>query len=248
MKILKNIMFVCIIVLASVYLTFFIDVYTLNTLLKKIFIFVYFIIMCLIAIWLKRKLIIIDKRKIINILSIVIASFLLIVFQNTFLPIQQETDIYISAKEFPNTTIVKEVWLTDIVIDGNKVPLNSLQVQQKDGWLYNSEYDDFVFYPSENIENLLSFNVVAKDIDLLFESNAWSGCVEVNLSGHSGQIYFLQTSDGSSGTITSEWEVAKEYTTVEKVVLNLGAVILMSFVVSCILYLIIGRNGQKSQT
>jgi len=244
MKMLKNIMFVCLIVLASVYLTFFIDVYTLNTLLKKIFIFVYFIIMCLIAIWLKRKLIIIDKRKIINILSIVIASFLLIVFQNTFLPIQQETDIYISAKEFPNTTIVKEVWLTDIVIDGNKVPLNSLQVQQKDGWLYNSEYDDFVFYPSENIDNLLSFNVVAKNVDLLFESNAWSGCVEVSLSNHNGEIYDLQTNDGRSEIVTSKWQTAKQYTLFERIIYNFGATVVLAFLVQCIAQVLMTKKNK----
>ena len=44
------------IILASIYLTFIIDVYTLNTVPKRVFVFCYFLLMGHVALFLKKKL------------------------------------------------------------------------------------------------------------------------------------------------------------------------------------------------
>ena len=45
------------IIVASAYLTFIVDVYTLNTTLKRVFVFGYFVVMCALVIYLRKRFI-----------------------------------------------------------------------------------------------------------------------------------------------------------------------------------------------
>ena len=47
---------ICAALLSALYLTFLVDTYTLNTVPKRVFVFCYFLVMCLTAVFLRRKL------------------------------------------------------------------------------------------------------------------------------------------------------------------------------------------------
>ena len=60
------------IVLSSIYLTFLVDAYALNTTLKRVFVFIYFITMCHVFCALKRR--VINKYSISMIIKIIAAG------------------------------------------------------------------------------------------------------------------------------------------------------------------------------
>ena len=72
------------VILASFYLTFIVDVYTLNTTLKRIFVFGYFLLICVIFVYLKERFI--KRRNSIGVIaaSAAIVVVILAVFQSTF--------------------------------------------------------------------------------------------------------------------------------------------------------------------
>ena len=122
-------------VFASIYLSFIVDVYTLNTWPKRIFVFCYFLIMCHAAIFLKRKFLK-DKQLPKHMLAIVglLAAAVVVLGHNTFFPKAQETTVSLAAVPCEDGSY-HEVWLTSMQIDGQEVQLSQLELDANQGWI-----------------------------------------------------------------------------------------------------------------
>ena len=92
-------------------------------------------------------------------LSAVIAAVILAVFQNVFLPTVRNNTITLQAGE------TGEVWLTNLEVDGESIPLSQLNISKNYNWEYSAANDDFVFYPNENWEeNSLIFDIAGNKV------------------------------------------------------------------------------------
>ena len=190
MKNLKNIASFTLIILASVYLTFLIDTQTLNTWLKRIFVFCYFVIVSCASFYYYNK----TKTKRFTLIPALCAIAIVFLWQNTFLPTKEEHTIYIQSIEIEESENketegeeperVKEAWFVDLAIDGEAVPLSSLLIDENRKWLHANDYDDYLFCPAHDgvtdpKDNLLAFTVVGNEIKLVFGANTWSGRVSI---------------------------------------------------------------------
>ena len=216
------------IVFASVYLTFLIDIYTLNTTVKRLFVFGYFLVICTVMMHLRgRFLKLVHPRRTV-LLSAVAAILIFATCQGTFLPDGRDTLITLTA------AADGEVWLADVVVDGEVVPLSQISVEANSGWLYNEEYDDYVFYPGEEgTENYLTLQFVAEDIKLDLAANPWSGSVSVTASTGVGSVLDLCSDEESRTSFSVDCQ--HTYTPMERCVYGVGVVLVLGFLLSVLL-------------
>lgn len=218
------------IILASAYLTFLVDIYTLNTVLKRVFVFGYFLVMCAIFGYLKKRFIKGRYSMSVAVLSAVIAVVILVVFQNGFLPTARSSTITLQAEE------TGEVWLTDVEIDGELVPVSGVQINDNYGWEYNTEYDDYVFYPKEvTTENHLEFTQIAKEINLYFATNSWSGTVRITDGAGNQSVVGLYSENAEQSQYKFSIYNVHVYCFIERAILNAGAFIVLMFFVSILI-------------
>lgn len=242
------------ILLASSYLTFLVDTYTLNTPLKRLFVFSYFLVICtacrrLIANyfrtrlkghsfqkkWIKSKLL----------FSVAASTLVFATFQGQLLPHCQEVIIQLSATE----TNTGEIWLSEVVADGHEIPISQIYVVENSGWVYSEEYDDYVFYPSEDKEeNHFTIKFVAEDISLRFAGNTWSGnvCVTDSLGGYSE--YDLYTEDPETERIVHNISSYRNISMAAYIIYGLGAVMILSYSFSVVYNLLAIAYGTESNT
>lgn len=217
------------IMLASAYLTFVVDVYTLNTVLKRIFVFGYFLVICLFLVHLRKR---IGYKKLtvkVMILSACIAGLILALFQSTFLPIARGGTIML------RSNMNGEIWLVNAEIDGQTVPMAQLEIDGNCGWEYNADYDDYVFYPYENsADNYLSIRYFAESIHLYFAKNPWSGSVFI--ADENGNEIVLELHDEYEQDDQYRYSIINEhkYSLAERAVLNFGAFIIIWSFLSCV--------------
>lgn len=214
-------LFIC---LTSVYLTFLVDIYTLNTTLKKVFVFGYFVVMCTLFMYLKNRLLKVTSKKTISPLYtaviLVFSISVLAVFQDTFLPLVRSNVVTLRAEGNG------EVWLVEAEADGKSIPLSQLSTEEKYNWEYNADYDDYVYYPGEETEdNGLSIEIAGQDIKLKFGANSWSGSVVV--SNSEGNTETLELYSEGQGACEYLDRGVRQYTIFERVLLNLGALVLL---------------------
>ena len=146
MKKSKNYLALPAIVLAALYLTFLIDLHTLETSLQRVFIFCYFVVMGVLACFLKGKYAEGKPFPLQNrIAAALLAALLVGAGWNTFLPKTSEITFTLSSAAREDGSH-GEVWLVDVVTDGNAVSLSSLSVDATQGWEYNNSYDDYIFF------------------------------------------------------------------------------------------------------
>lgn len=209
-------------VFASIYLTFIVDVYTLNTWPKRIFVFCYFLIMCHAAIFLKRKFLK-DKQLPKHMLAIVglLAAAVVVLGHNTFFPKAQETTVSLAAVPCEDGSY-HEVWLTSMQVDGQEVQLSQLELDADQGWTYSGDYDDYVFYPTDGTDNTnyLTFEATGESIELTFAKNAWSGAVEVRAQDQQGSMCSLNNE--GSGTYDYTINTQRSYSKVEYLLYGIG--------------------------
>ena len=230
--------------LASVYLTFVLDVYALNTKLKCLFIFVYFCIMGVVLTWLRRRFIPKSSRNT-RLVAGVLAAVLLIGFQDFFLPLERETLITLSAVGENGERPQKEVWLSAIEIDGQRVSMADVAVENNDHWAFIPEYGSYAFYPAEGVhENWLTLRVLAKDVGLQFEKNSWSGEVEVQVD--TGIVSRLSLTSEESTVVLHEVESRRVYAPWKRLMLNAGAFAVLFFFTGALSALAEKRYGNKA--
>lgn len=234
-------------VFASIYLTFIVDVYTLNTWPKRIFVFCYFLIMCHAAIFLKQKFLK-DKQLPKHMLAIVglLAAAVVMLGHNTFFPKAQETTVSLAAVPCEDGSY-HEVWLTSMQVDGQEVQLSQLELDADQGWTYSGDYDDYVFYPTDGTDNTnyLTFKETGESIELTFAKNAWSGAVEVRANEKLTETISLIGSDDSNESESSLINVARRYAAWELMLYGMGAWLILTYFLSLLLSSINWRGNFK---
>lgn len=220
------------IALVSVYLTFIEAVWTLNSVAKYVFVFAYFCVMSILLIWVrKRYLPCAEKRD--RFIACVLSVICLIVFQNAFLPLRGNERITLTATHSENG-FEGEVWLTQLYVDGKPQSLGTVEVENNDGWTYIAEYQCYVFYPSEEkTENWLTFRIRGEEIQLGLEKNGWSG--QVAIQEPSGNLVQYDLESEESEILYHDIYIARHYSLWQRAILNVGAGILMVFVIESVL-------------
>lgn len=238
------------IVLSSVYLTFLIDVFTLNTLVKRVFVFIYFITICHVIFALSRR--VVKKYNISRVVAaslVLISGGIVIVGNNIFLPTAQDMNITLTASKCEDGAY-REVWLSNILVDNQELQLSHFEIDGNQGWQYIKDSDDYAFYPNENgnNENYLSFHVTAKNVDLTFAHNAWSGAVEVGVDGENTTQLQLTSTDGSNDSLGYSLHADRTYTIWERILYGAGAWIVVAFIIDLLLGILFKNNGGSLKT
>ncbi len=218
------------VILVSIYLTFLIDTYTLNTWLKRAFVFCYFVVISCLALWLYTKM---AKRKM-TLIPLICAIAVAIIGQNVFLPTAAEHTVYLQAVETKSDEDeFKEVWFVDLKVDGEGKPLSKLQANDNLNWSYSDEFDDYCFKPldkgEENANNVFSFTVVGKEIKLIFGVNTWSGNVRIFDGEEYDEIITLYSENTEYDRAEHTLNVNREYSVFERILYSAGAVIVICF-------------------
>lgn len=233
-------------VFASIYLTFLVDAYTLNTNLQRVFVFCYFLLMCGVAVWLVRKFKKHELPKRVMLAVVLLAVVVAIVGNNSLLPKAREATI--SATALPRETEgYREVWLTAASLDGQETSLAQLELLASQGWIYNGDYDDYVFYPSGESDgsNKLSVSVFASEIQLTFAKNGWSGVAEIQVDGKMQTTLDLDGSETASEPLPYTLSVATAYSIGGRLLYGAGACVVIAFLLYvCVITLTkIHKNG-----
>lgn len=217
-------------ILASIYLTFLVDAYTLNTNLQRVFVFCYFLLMCGVAVWLVRKFKKheLPKRRLLAV--VLLAVVVVIAGNSSLLPKAREATISVIALP-QEADGYREVWLTAATLDGQETLLSQLELLASQGWSYNSDYDDYVFYPSGESDgsNKLSVSVFASEIQLTFAKNGWSGVAEIQVDGKMQTTLDLDGSETASEPLNYALSVAAAYSIGERLLYSAGACVVIAF-------------------
>lgn len=237
------------ILFASIYLTFIVDVYTLNTWPKRIFVFCYFLIMCHAAIFLKRKFLK-DKQLPKHMLAIVgfLAAAVVVLGHNTFFPKAQETTVSLAAVPCEDGSY-HEVWLTSMQVDGQEVQLSQLELDANQGWTYSSDYDDYVFYPTDGTDNTnyLTFKETGESIELTFAKNAWSGAVELLANERPVETLSLVGSNDNNESASSCINAVRYYAVWKLALYGVGAWLVIAFCLSVCVSVLNRFNRNKNE-
>lgn len=226
-RILSLIPVAVLVVLASIYLTAVIDSVTLNTTLKRIFVFCYFIGISSLFVFLRHKLLGKPQWSI-RTISAVLALVLVVFLQSTFLPAKTEQTISLHADTQAGST--GEVWLTEVIVDGNYQNLSQFGILENTGWQYSAEYDDYVFYASEE-ENVLTFSVHAEEVSLKFAAAPWCGNVEIVTPAEKAWLNLShETSDAILFAVPTETAIPL----VSRLLLSAGACVVLAFLLSSV--------------
>lgn len=229
--------------LASLYLTSIINAYTLKSTPQYLFIYLYFIVIALVFTYLKNKYL--GKNDNVTTLgATIVAIIILCLFQNAFLPLTQETTVVLSGVGQSAESTGSEVWLADVKIDDKSVLLHELEASKCVGWTYAAEYDDYVYYPNcENGDNSLSFQISSQRMVLRFATGPWCGIVKIvtPYGTETLDLYSASSGDGVDYTIST----AKQYLILERFFYNLGAVTVLTFLISTFLNVLKKRLAKR---
>ncbi len=269
MSIFKKIKFVGVIVsiiLASVYLTFLIDTYTLNTWLKRIFIFCYFVVVSCSAFYYYNK----TKTRKFTLIPLLCAVAIVFLLQNTFLPTKEEHTIYIQSIEIEagsndekqdeadDEERIKEAWLVDLEVDGQNTALSKLLINDNRQWSHADDYDDYFFRPAygekDPRDNLLSFTVVGNEIKLTFGANTWSGRVCIYYYENDGKTIAyseeisLYNEDMENDRLDKTLNIEREYSIFERILYSAGAVVVLTFAFKVLFLAVLHSVDKKKST
>lgn len=198
------------------------DVYTLDSQLQRVFVFGFFLLMSGLLVYVKRTYIQKKPSKISFGASVLISLVLLVIFQNTFLPREKENNISLYAVGDG------EVWLTDVKIDGERVSVIDLDIFETANWEYNELYDDYVYYPYNNLpENELGITFLGESITINFAVNDWSG--KVDIKSPDGELRQIDLHDEKEGAFEYQNNFIREYGIFERIFYNIGILIAVVF-------------------
>ncbi len=225
------------IILASIYLTFIIDAYTLNTWLKRIFVFCYFVIasFSLFKCFSRLKL---TNHNVISAIALLLTIISLIFLQSAFLPAKNEHSFYLHSTLQDEEAEYTELAITDIKIDGETQVISKINTEVIGNWAYESANDNFILTPSESIENLICFTVVGENITFSFKTENPKRQVEIYDDYGYREILVLTDEGGSTVTTEHTINFGKTYSIAERIIYNVGVLIIMMFTYKIIIELL----------
>ena len=226
---LKFFISVLAIIFASVYLTFLIDTYTLNTWLKRIYVFCYFVIALFILVKCCARLKL-NKCNIVSAIALLLTVFTLALAQNTFLPKKNEHSFYLQSTAQDEESGYAELAIVGVTLDGEKQSISKINVEVIGNWSYEATNDSFIFSPSESNENLICFTVVGENVSFLFKSESTDGHVRIYDDYGYEKIVSLADKNAESLTVEHTIDFVQTYSIAEKIIYNTGALITIAFV------------------
>jgi len=203
LSLLPYVLSVCI----GIYLTYTVDLTTLETFFEKAFVFIFFTLSVSVLIFLfKRHIGLSFSLKLIACVLLLSLSVILI-YRQSFFPKKQHSTITFEAAIEDNATHPQEVWLAEVRLDGKILPISSLNVISNEGWSYIPASDDYVYYPKSNISsengNRLTVEVFCESAEIHFARNSWSGKVSYALN-NSENYSTIELYSGSNDSAASE--------------------------------------------
>ena len=164
-------------VLFSLYLTAYVDLYILNSIWSRLFIFGCFFIICETVLYAASRLFRFDLSPKIVLPAIAAAILILTRYWSVFFPSTQEIFITLVSET------AGEICLCDVVVDGENIPVAQAEVVENSGWLYREKYDNFMIWPEEDgIENRLTLHFWGNEVRLGFPYTPYAGSVTITSS------------------------------------------------------------------
>lgn len=207
---------------AAYYLTYQINLITIETTIQYIFVFLYFVIVLNIVIYYRHKAFKGASFSLWRILAGCLVFFLLF-FTTSLIPRVQENTISVEA--ISNTHgECSEVWLLRVSNDDHDLPLENLNIVEDYGWEYK---DAYVFYSkTDDTNNRLTFKITAKNAKLIFGRNAWAGQAVISVNGDPIIDISLHAEDGTNSEM-EQAVILPETVPITKVILSIGAFLII---------------------
>lgn len=221
---------ILLIIAVAIYLTYLINCITLNSAIKIVFVFFYFMIAAAVLVHLKNKYLNIRKHKMQSrAVCGSLAVLLLAVFQMTFVPQNLKQVFTIQSAGRNSASEGGEIWLTGITADSGVVNLARLQTLKNSGWIYDFKNSAFVLYPGkDNMGGAITFEVAGKDIRIRLEHNSWSGIAQITDAAGKTSHKDLYTSQKNAMPCYLEYQVENRPIRVDKrILLNFGAFLVL---------------------
>lgn len=217
------------IIAAAIYLTYLIDCITLNSNVKRVFVFFYFVIAAVVLVHLKNKHLKIRKKMQSRVVCGALAVLLLALFQSTIVPQNLKQIFTIQGAGQNSASEDGEIWLTGITADNGMVNLARLQTLKNSGWIYDSKNSALVLYPGKNrVVGTITFEVAGKSVRLRLERNSWSGIVQVTGSAGETNRTDLYTGQKNATPCYLEYQAENRPINVgKKILLNFGAFLVL---------------------
>lgn len=120
-------------------------------------------------------------RKYIYVFLVLLTTFFICTINPDLLEMRKECRIQLNALYDDTVKHGQEIWLTQVKINDENVPISSLKILKNQNWRYQTDCDDYVFYPNmETKDNILVFSLEAgNDVKLVFEKSSWCGTVQI---------------------------------------------------------------------
>ena len=258
------------VILASVYLTFIVDAFTLNTWVKRIFVFCYFLIVATLLVKCCAKLNL-SQYKLASLIALLGAIVTLVFAEGAFLPAKNEHTFYIQSTtetEDPESEYFGII-LSGVTLDGEEVVLEKANTETNGKWTYEKELGGFLFTPDEASlsdelnANVLSITVKGESVKFSFKptipNNPGDALVlpdsikegYVRIYDEKGYDITLALADmeNESETLEHLIDFRKTYTVFERILYNAGAGITMTFayklLFELVLRFILKKNVKK---
>ena len=192
---------------AAIYLTYMVDLITLDTVFQKVFVFLFLASFISILFFIFKKCVGFDLDLKLIVCAILLSLSVVILSWQGILPTKKQSTITFEAVVEENVGHGQEVWLAEVELDGKTVSVAELEVLSNEGWKYISDLDDYVYYPvssnSNENSNKLTVQVFGENIKIVFARNSWSGKVSCTLN-NSDQYETLQLYSGEDNSVKAE--------------------------------------------
>lgn len=231
-------------IFSSLYLTAYIDSYTLRFTWSCLLVFGCSFTVCIVVSCAVRRFFK-SFSPIAVLLAIIAAVLILFRYEDIFFPSIQETFVTLTAET------AGEICLCDVVIDGENIPVGQAQVVENSGWLYREQYDNFMIWPKEDgVDNHLTMRFYANEVHLGFPYTPYAGSVTIMSSAGNHDTLDLrcpELTEGESVTYADfHMDCQRIYSPLEQLLYGIGILSIISFLSSFLIHAA-GLVWQRSQ-
>lgn len=220
--------------LGAMYLTWIIARSTMLSTLQTYLICLYCFLVLAVLRWCACKIYfkVIPKPKKYCTLLWIIALFMVSALNPIFVP-----RTYNTIARFQATPGIRqearEAWVCSAYTDGQETTLSTLKLADNKGWIYKSEYDDYVC-PDAEQENYLELVLPASEkIDITFAAGTWNGIIHLTYEDYQTELDLSQ--GGEQGIVLSLDGARLPFGSVKTVMIFMGASITYMYILACAL-------------